>query len=173
MNLPGEQMKPTDSSDLAIFVQVICETCKHQEYCAILAHAGMYGGASEWRVVNGEPTCIRLETAGYSHVEDIFGGEVMARKDIDRKYMIRAWSNNSKTQYTEANSVLFLARDPALPATLRTYRAECERLGAGELQLRAVDELLERVLKFQERYPTKVGDVVSGPESARLFGETD
>lgn len=61
--LRGQQFKPTDSGDLSIFLQDVCETCKHQEYCAILAHAGMYGGATEWRVIDGKPTCIRLAAA--------------------------------------------------------------------------------------------------------------
>jgi hypothetical protein len=35
MNLPGEQFKPADSTDLTIFLQDICQPCKHQEYCSI------------------------------------------------------------------------------------------------------------------------------------------
>lgn len=61
MNLPGEQLNPTDNGDLCIFLQDICEACRHQEYCSILAMAGMYGNASEWRTVEGKPVCIRQE----------------------------------------------------------------------------------------------------------------
>ena len=61
MNLPGEPLRVTDSGDLCIFLQDICEPCKHQEYCSILAMAGMYGNASEWRTVEGKPVCIRQE----------------------------------------------------------------------------------------------------------------
>lgn len=61
--LRGEPFRATDSADLSMFLQDVCEECKHQEYCSILALAGMYGGASEWREVDQQPTCIRQEAA--------------------------------------------------------------------------------------------------------------
>lgn len=61
MNLPGQPFRATDSDDLCIFLQDICDECRHNEYCTILAHAGMYGGASEWRTIEGKPACIRQE----------------------------------------------------------------------------------------------------------------
>lgn len=61
MNLPGQPYTATDSSDLVEFLDAVCEPCSHLEYCSIMAHAGMYGGASEWRDVGGKPVCTRQE----------------------------------------------------------------------------------------------------------------
>lgn len=58
MNLPGTPLRVTDSSDLTIFLQDVCEPCQHGGYCSVLAFAGMYGGASEWRTVDDKSVCI-------------------------------------------------------------------------------------------------------------------
>lgn len=56
--LPGQPLRVTDSADLSIFLQDVCEQCRYQETCSILAYAGMYGGCNEWRTVEGQPLCI-------------------------------------------------------------------------------------------------------------------
>lgn len=63
MYLPGEPFIATDSGDLTIFLQDICEPCDHVDHCSILAHAGMYGGASEWRQIGSKTACTRQEVA--------------------------------------------------------------------------------------------------------------
>lgn len=57
--------------------------------------------------------------------------------------------------------IVFLAKDNAFPATLAFYRDECERLGARGDQLKAVDDLLDRVKKWRRDNPQecKVPDV--------------
>ena len=42
--------------------------------------------------------------------------------NIDRKFNIQARSESSGEIYTEANCIVFLARDAALPATLAFYQ---------------------------------------------------
>lgn len=58
MKLPGEPLRVTDSADLTIFLQDVCDECQLQENCSILAYSGMYGGCNEWRTVDGKPHCI-------------------------------------------------------------------------------------------------------------------
>ena len=58
MKLPGEPLRVTDSADLSIFLQDVCEECQLHESCSMLAYAGMYGGCNEWRTVDGNPLCI-------------------------------------------------------------------------------------------------------------------
>jgi len=48
---------------------------------------------------------------------------------IDLKYKILASQRATGKQYTSRDGFLFLARDPAVPDTLRFYRRKCEELG--------------------------------------------
>lgn len=85
---------------------------------------------------------------------------------VDRKFKIKATCVAHDHVYTEQDSILFLAKDPAVPPTLEFYRRECQRLGADERQIKCIDLLIERVKKFQsENYDkVKVGDVDQGKE---------
>ena len=87
---------------------------------------------------------------------------------IDRKFTIIATANKSHKLYTEESSVLFLAKDRALPAALRAYRKECERIGAEQPQLDAVDLLIQRVDQWQLENETKIPDVDPVLESEAL-----
>lgn len=60
--------------------------------------------------------------------------------------------------------MVFLIKDDAFPATLRFYRAECERQEAGPEQLKAVDEAIERMDLWRERnaHLCKTPDVQPG-----------
>ena len=80
---------------------------------------------------------------------------------IDRKFEIAARCIEHDHAYDENHAVLMLAKDRAAPATLRFYRAECERLGAGPAQLLGIDLLIERVDRYQRANPgaLKVADV--------------
>lgn len=90
--------------------------------------------------------------------------------DIDRKSIIRAIARKNDKLYTEANAVCFYAKDLALPAAIRAYREECLKLGSDDGQLRAVDLLYDRVLRYQAEHPeeVKVPDVDPGEEFERI-----
>lgn len=77
---------------------------------------------------------------------------------IDRKYQILAINPCSGNTHTEKDAVLFLAKDKALPAALKAYRVEIERLGSNPAHLESIDILIERVLKYQEQTGSKVPD---------------
>lgn len=63
--------------------------------------------------------------------------------------------------------VVFLAKDNAFLPTLRFYREECERIGAGLEQLLAVDRLIGRVELWRQNNPHlwKVPDAEPGEYS--------
>jgi hypothetical protein len=90
---------------------------------------------------------------------------------IDRKFTITATCTEHDHTFTEIDSVLFLAKDKALPATLQFYRAECERIGAGLYQLMGIDLLIQRVLRFQRERPdlVKVPDVDDTKEGRAII----
>lgn len=50
--------------------------------------------------------------------------------------------------------IVFLAKDNAFPATLRFYLEECKRLGAGPVQVEAVQGLIDRVDAWRAANPT-------------------
>jgi len=70
---------------------------------------------------------------------------------IDRKYTILATNPCSGSTHTEADSVLFLAKDRAfLEGALPAYRAKCVELGANPAHIESIDLLIERVRLYQE-----------------------
>lgn len=80
---------------------------------------------------------------------------------VERKYNFVARSVEHQTLHTHDDAMVFLAKDRALPATLRFYREECARLGVEQRQLDGIDRLIERVEAFQVAHPglVKVADV--------------
>lgn len=86
---------------------------------------------------------------------------------IDWKYKIQAQNPCSGNTHTEEDSILFLAKDRAVPAMLRAYLAECERLGTGPAHLEAVRLLLGRVERYQQGVESKVPDTDLPCEIAR------
>lgn len=80
---------------------------------------------------------------------------------IDRKYAFYALNRKTHKSYDDTDGVVFLAKDNAFPATLRFYRAECERQGADEAQLKGIDLLIERVDAYRasNAHLCKVPDV--------------
>ena len=77
---------------------------------------------------------------------------------IDWKYKITAINPCSKSTHDENDSILFLAKDKAVPAMLRAYLAECERLGTNPAHLEAVALMLGRVEVYQRDIEAKVPD---------------
>lgn len=84
---------------------------------------------------------------------------------VERKFTFVATSLEHGRQHTEADAMVFLAKDRALPNTLRFYRQECIRLGAAPRQLDGIELLIERVECWQRENPDqlKVPDVDEGP----------
>jgi len=83
---------------------------------------------------------------------------------LDRKYKINAMSEEHGRHHDEHDSVLFLAKDKALPDTLRYYRDRCAALGSDERQISGITLLIERVERWQAMYTdrVKVADVEPG-----------
>lgn len=52
--------------------------------------------------------------------------------------------------------MVFVARDNALPATLRFYVEECERLGCEPIQIEAVGRLIRKVDEWRAANPDKI-----------------
>lgn len=77
---------------------------------------------------------------------------------IDWKYKIQAVNPCSGNTHTEADAVLFLVKDKAVPAMLRAYVLECERLGTNPAHLEAMELLIERVEQYQRDIESKIPD---------------
>jgi len=63
-------------------------------------------------------------------------------ENVERKFQLLAVCREHGHTYTEIDSILFLAKDKALPATLRFYRDECVKLEADANQVIGVDLLI-------------------------------
>lgn len=83
---------------------------------------------------------------------------------LDGKFHGRIFRNLDNTEVPSDRWMAFMAYDNALPATLAFYRQECERIGAGEEQLAAVDRLIHRVAEYRRLHPEthKVPDAEPG-----------
>lgn len=92
--------------------------------------------------------------------------------NIDRKYRIFATNPSSGSTHDERDAVLFLAKDAALPATLRAYQLECEKLGANPEHIESIGLLIDRVEQYQSTVFRKVPDTDRPGEIQRcLQGE--
>lgn len=78
--------------------------------------------------------------------------------NIDRKYKIDAVNPCSGNTHNENDSILFLAKDKALPDTLRFYRERCRELGANPAHLDSVTLLIGRVEQCQRIFESKTPD---------------
>lgn len=78
--------------------------------------------------------------------------------NIDRKYKINAVNPCSGNTHDENDSILFLAKDKAVPAMLRAYREECIRLGANPAHIESIALLIDRVERYQSYIASKVPD---------------
>lgn len=84
---------------------------------------------------------------------------------IDRKFRILAVNPVNGKTYTEKDSFLMCAKDAAVPAALRAYGEECERIGANKEHIESVYLLLSRVVRYQSnlgggRIPDTIGDEI-------------
>lgn len=87
---------------------------------------------------------------------------------IDRKFQLLAVNPVNGKTYTEDNAMVLCAKDKAVPAALRAYLVECERLGANPEHLESVGLLIERVEDYQRRVESRVPDTV-GDEIPRCI----
>jgi hypothetical protein len=89
---------------------------------------------------------------------------------IDRKFKIAAVSLKSNKKYTQANAVLFLAKDALLPELLDHYYQLAFAKGADDRQLVGIMLLKERVVAWQATHAKQVHvpDVDEGKEEKRV-----
>ena len=78
--------------------------------------------------------------------------------NIDRKYQIHAVNPCSRNTHSEYDSILFLAKDKAVPAMLRAYLKESEKLGANPAHLESIGLLIGRVEQYQREVEAKTPD---------------
>ncbi len=78
--------------------------------------------------------------------------------NIDRKYHIEASNPTSGSHHTEQDSILFLAKDAAVPDMLDAYSQKCIELGCSAHHLKSVELLRERVVKYQAEQGSKTAD---------------
>ena len=78
--------------------------------------------------------------------------------NIDRKYNIHAVNPCSRNTHDEHDSILFLAKDKAVPAMLRAYLKESENLGANPAHLESIGLLIGRVEQYQREVEAKIPD---------------
>ena len=78
--------------------------------------------------------------------------------NIDRKYKIHAVNPCSRNTHDEHDSILFLAKDKAVPAMLRAYLSESEKLGANHAHLESIELLIGRVEQYQREVEAKIPD---------------
>lgn len=88
---------------------------------------------------------------------------------IDRKYEIYAVNPCNGHIHDERDSILFTARDKAVPAMLLAYIEECKELGCDETHLKSISLLRERVVAFQEHHGSKIPDTTGPCETARCI----
>jgi len=68
---------------------------------------------------------------------------------IDRKFIIFALNPVNGHNYTQKDALLLCAKDKAVPAALKAYRAECVVIGANPEHITSIDLLIKRVDRFQ------------------------
>lgn len=80
---------------------------------------------------------------------------------IDTKFTFVAICREHNHEHTQDDGMVFLAKDKALPKTLRHYLSICQSMGADARQIQAVKALIKRVDQYQLDHPNqvKVADV--------------
>ena len=80
---------------------------------------------------------------------------------LDGKFHGVVVKNKDQSVVPQDQWMVFLAKDNAVPATLRFYYEECARLGAAPAQLQAVEEMIQRVDRWraENKHLWKVPDV--------------
>lgn len=133
MELPGTQYQAADSADLLQFLDEVCGKCLHEDNCTILVHAGAYGGAVEWRDVEGHLACTRQELPGEPappiQRDDSVGVTCLSLAGITvDEAIVATWTEDQFWEAIDWSSAVILeASDniievPPLPAFLVPYQ---------------------------------------------------
>jgi len=90
---------------------------------------------------------------------------------IDRKFQFLA-SNPCKPEkvYTEANAIVFCAKDKAVPAMLLAYMQQCKRIACGQEHIESINLLIGRVIDYQRDIECRVPDTETDCEIDRCIG---
>jgi hypothetical protein len=93
----------------------------------------------------------------------LLGAKFMAEKLDDKVHGILFRDKNNEVIPPD-EFVVFRPQDNAFPATLQFYRCECIRLGCDAAQIKALDNLIERVQQWRMEHPErlKLADVEPG-----------
>lgn len=91
---------------------------------------------------------------------------------IDRKFIIAAQNPINGKKYSHEDALLLCAKDKAVPAALKAYKAECELLGANIEHIVSISLLIERVEKYQRDIKSRIPDTV-GDELKRCIDGKD
>ncbi|MCK9195459.1 MAG: hypothetical protein M0P16_00580 [Syntrophales bacterium] len=89
---------------------------------------------------------------------------------IDRKFEILAVNPVNGHFYTEQNSLLLCAKDRAVPAALKAYKAECIRIGTNQEHVQSIELLIGRVEQYQRKIESRIPDTVGGEIHRCLHG---
>lgn len=89
---------------------------------------------------------------------------------VDRKFAFVATSLKSGKTYTHRDAIVFLAKDALLPDVLDRYIELCAQHGIDERQIKGVQLLKDRVLKYQRvnMKKVKLPDVEEGQEEKKV-----
>ena len=96
------------------------------------------------------------------------------REPIDRKFTFCATCTEHDHEFGHLDAMVFLAKDKALPDTLRYYQNRCQDMGASAEQLQGIELLIQRVARYQAEHPdqVKVADV-DIPDNAGILDENE
>lgn len=89
---------------------------------------------------------------------------------IDRKFQILAVNPVNGHCYTEQDSLLLCAKDRAVPAALKAYKAECIRIGANQEHVQSIELLIGRVEQYQREIESRIPDTVGAEIQRCLHG---
>lgn len=92
---------------------------------------------------------------------------------IDRKFRILAINPVKGHVYTEKDSILLCAKDAAVPAALRAYRAQCIYLGANREHIESIELLIHRVMEFQLSVECRIPDTLGEEIKRCVEGKID
>jgi predicted ATP-grasp superfamily ATP-dependent carboligase len=83
---------------------------------------------------------------------------------LDGKFHGIVVKNKDQSVVPQDQWIVFLAKDDAVPAMLRAYEQACKNVGAGSEQMKAVQDLRERVKAWRYAHPElcKVPDTEPG-----------
>ena len=85
-------------------------------------------------------------------VEDDIAEQAAAPASLDRKFKVTAINRATGRVRTDAEVIVFVASDDALPATLAFYHEECRRKGSDEGHLKSVELLEDRLAIWRHEH---------------------